>query len=255
VSTAPSTLIDLRRFLAEQFEVDRKNFGITGRVTARRPWGFHLGKSDIYSDAGMGDRDYSVRNKRNKAGLTNASAGFDIKVPVGKLKKLTAYLVEKARSDTTNPGGPSLLFEVIGPDANGAAKRWAVPNGWQPEAARADHEWHDHLSFWRDTEFIDKRPLFYDFFGVQPSPPPEEPPVDIDQVKAVQQAINELGWDPPLLVDGIYGPITTAAVQAVAEKVQAEQAELNAALNTSEDKRKLMGGKGAEIAKLGEEPV
>jgi hypothetical protein len=77
--------------------------------------------------------------------------------------------------------------------------------------------------------------------------PPEEPPVDAEQVKAVQQAINDLGWQPPLLVDGIYGPITTAAVQAVADRVATEKAQLQAVLHASEDKRKLMGGKATSV--------
>jgi hypothetical protein len=130
----------------------------------------------------MGDDDYSVQRKRDKRGLTNASAGFDIRLPQGKLRELVAYLVNKCRMGETK-----LLVEVIGPNAQGEAKRWAKGTNWQPVDARDDHEWHAHLSFFRDTEEIDKRPLFYELVDYQPpqpdetgdplDPPPGEPPV------------------------------------------------------------------------------
>ncbi len=164
MSKAPQTSIDLRCFLVEETGRAGKNFSIRGYCGAKRSWGFHLGKSDIFSSCGYGRDDYSIQHRRNKRGLTNASAGFDIRLPVGELKKLCAYLVEHHtwRDPST---GKAALFEVIGPDANGDAKRWAQDTGWAPTKGRADHEWHIHLGFWRDTEFVDKRPLFFDFFG------------------------------------------------------------------------------------------
>jgi peptidoglycan hydrolase-like protein with peptidoglycan-binding domain len=49
-------------------------------------------------------------------------------------------------------------------------------------------------------------------------PPPPEEPVNSEQVKAVQQALNELGWVPALKVDGVYGPLTDAAVKGIATR-------------------------------------
>jgi hypothetical protein len=175
VSYAPQTLIDLRRFLVEQTGLAGKNFSIRGSCGAKRAWGFHLGHDDIFSPCGYGKRDYSIQHRRNKRGLTNASAGFDIRLPQAKLRKLCAYLVEKGTTGWRDPGsGKTLLFEVIGPDADGVATRWARDTDWKPTDGRDDHEWHIHLGFWRDTEYIDKRPLFAAFFDVA-APEPEQP--------------------------------------------------------------------------------
>lgn len=215
VSKAPQTLIDLRVFLAEQLGIEKRNFGITGRVTPRRPWGYHLGRADIYSDAGMKDRDYSVKYPRDRAGLTNASAGFDIRLPRARLQALTAYLVDLAARGATNPDGPSLLVEVIGPDSQGAAKRWAVATKWKPVKARADHEWHAHLSFFRDTEFVDKRPMFFAFLGIEPEE--DLPTLRLgshgEPVRVCQERLNAHGATPALVVDGDYGPVTEHAVR------------------------------------------
>lgn len=220
MSTAPQTLVDLRIDLAARAGVDKRNFGITGRATTRRPWGFHLGEKDITGGppaVGMA-KDYSVQHRRNKRGLTNASAGFDIRLPVGRLKKLAAHLVDLAK--TGKDGG--MLFEVIGPDSTGAAKRWAIDTKWQPRPARADHEWHIHISFFRDTEFKDKRPLFDGFFGTA-TPIPVDPTPELrlgamgDPVKLLQDRLAEHGHPvvaPGEAGYGTFGPLTDDAVKA-----------------------------------------
>lgn len=167
MSKAPQTLVDLRQYLADAFEVPRNRFGIRGRVTARRPWGYHLGRSDIYGPGGMRGRDYSIRRPRDKRGLTDSSAGFDINIGAADERALVAYLVDEARAGRDN----RMLVEVIGPDRQGVAKRWAKPD-WEARPARADHDWHIHISFHRDTEHEDKRPLFAGFFD--PAPPVED---------------------------------------------------------------------------------
>jgi hypothetical protein len=179
MSSAPQTLVDLRKFLADQYDVPAKNFGIRGTCTARRPWGYHLGKADIFGDCGKKRRDYSIQYRRDRLGLTEASAGFDIKLPIGKLKALCAYLVQQGRSGYQF-GGKTLIVEVLGPDQNGVAKRWARDTNWLPVDARDDHEWHIHVSFYRDTEFISKLPLFARHLGVDLEEPvePEEPPIE-----------------------------------------------------------------------------
>jgi hypothetical protein len=175
VSYAPQTLIDLRRFLVAQTDLAGKNFSIRGFCGKKRVWGYHLGQSDIYSRCGYGKRDYSIQHRRNRLGLTNASAGFDIRLPQAKLRKLTAYLVAQGKAGWRDPSsGKTLLFEVIGPNERGVATRWAKDTGWQPTDGRNDHEWHVHIGFWRDTEHIDKRPLFAAFFNVA-TPEPEQP--------------------------------------------------------------------------------
>jgi hypothetical protein len=178
MSKAPQTLIDLRVMLADLFGVPKDRFGIRGVVTPRRPWGYHLGKSDIYGPGGKGDADYSIRYRRDQRGLSDYSAGFDANVAPKDERDLVAYLVQNHgwRDPST---GKTLLVEVIGPDKAGLAKRWARDTGWKPTKARGDHSWHIHLSFYRDTESIDKRPLFFGFFGIESYPEMEEPdPID-----------------------------------------------------------------------------
>lgn len=47
---------------------------------------------------------------------------------------------------------------------------------------------------------------------------PKTPDDVLTRVKAIQQTVNDLGQTPPLLVDGIYGEATKAAVKAFQEK-------------------------------------
>jgi hypothetical protein len=45
--------------------------------------------------------------------------------------------------------------------------------------------------------------------------PPEDPGVTPEQVKLLQQQLNELGADPQLTVDGVFGPVTQAALESI----------------------------------------
>lgn len=168
MSMIPESLREAKRYLVEKTGRPGANFSIRAARSAR---GFHAGKAEIFGPDGKGNRDYSVRDPRNKAGLTNASSALDIKIPKGQLKALTAHLV-------ANPG--DLLFEVIGPDSTGAANYWSVKTGWQPRPnlAPPSHSWHAHVGFWRDTEFADRTAPFRSFY--EPNPPAPEPEPDPD---------------------------------------------------------------------------
>lgn len=175
MSVRPASLVDAAKYLAAKMAIKPKNFGIRNGKSDR---GFHAGKSDIYGPDGQGDKDYSVKHPRNAAGLSEASAGLDIRWGKRKqLRALTAYLVEQGKSG-------NLLFEVIGPDENGKACYWGVLTNWQPKPkwASADHSWHIHLGFFRDTEHADRVALFYGFFELAepevpaPQPVPEPDP-------------------------------------------------------------------------------
>ena len=175
------TMIDLVVMLADLYDADKAQFSVRGAISPRRPWGFHLAKSDIYGPEGMGDKDYSVEHARNKAAVSEYSAGFDINVGMGKEKALVKYLVENRRRLTDPATGRTLLFEIIGPHWDtGKATIWSRRHNWVPREARADHEWHIHLSFWRDMEAVDKRPAFFEHFGISeyPEMPDTPPPPD-----------------------------------------------------------------------------
>ena len=201
--------------LADLYDVDKALFSIRGSISKRRPWGFHLSKSDIYGPDGMGDRDYSVEHRRNKRSVSEESAGFDINVGAARERALVKYLVEIGRHYRDPLTGKSLLFEVIGPNEQGVAKRWGNPTNWQPVDARNDHDWHIHLSRWRDTLHVDIRPLFFEHFGISeypviadpepidppddPADPPAEPPPPT--VDELQKQIDELEQKLDVIVE------------------------------------------------------
>lgn len=164
MSTTPDSLAAVRQFVSDAAGVPRANISIRAARSSR---GFHAGRSDIYGAFGQGDKDYSVKAPRNKAGLTNASSAVDVKVPYkgagSMLRQLTASLVAQAASG--QDGG--MIFEVIGPDpATGKANYWGVLSNWQARPAWADasHEWHVHVSFYRDTEYADRAAVYRRFF-------------------------------------------------------------------------------------------
>lgn len=201
VSLRHQTMIDLVVMLADLWDVPKEQFSIRGVITKRRPWGFHLAKSEIYGPDGMGDRDYSVKQPRNKRAVSEYSAGFDINVGGKREREVVAHLVEMARTGKDKVNGKSLLFEVIGPDKDGKAMRWGVRTGWKPVPARADHDWHVHISFWRDQEEADKRPLFFGYFGIQQYPAlieePEEPEHPEEPEEPVEPPAGGGGGEQP----------------------------------------------------------
>jgi hypothetical protein len=163
MSFAPENLKAVRRYIVEKTGVPFENISIRSAKSNR---GYHAGKDQIYGPYGQGDNDYSVRQTRDKAGLTNASSAIDIKLPYrgvdSPLRRLTAYLLTVAKAG----GFGRSITEIIGPDATGAANYWSKATGWlpRPRLAPASHEWHIHLGFFRDTEFIDKVAIFKPFF-------------------------------------------------------------------------------------------
>ena len=168
MSFAPDSLKAVRRYIVDKTGVPTENISIR---SARSNRGYHAGKGQIYGPDGQGDKDYSVRRKRDKRGLTNASSAADIKLPLSQLIKFVAYLVGEARAKRAD------LQEIIGPDLNGHATRWAKPF-WTPKGGQdKSHEWHVHLGYPRDTEFSDRVAMLEAFFG------PRSEPIDSDAVE------------------------------------------------------------------------
>lgn len=88
----------------------------------------------------------------------------------------------------------------------------------KPGEAAQSHTWHTHVSFYRDSEARAKTPTFAGYFKPPapepPQPAPEVQPVTIDEVKQLQQLLNSLAATPALVVDGLFGPKTRAALAA-----------------------------------------
>lgn len=212
MSTAPQVHKDLKRFLSQQLSVDPKNFSITSACGTRRVWGYHLGKKEIMSECGMKFKDYSLDFARDKNGLSNASAGFDIRLRPPLLKKLRAFLVGKASS-----GRVRLYREVIGPDDNGNAKRWARETKWKASDGRDDHEWHIHIGFYRDTEFVSKIELFREWLKLEGLYDPSKDEFLADEEEPVDPPLEPEGPNEPARPEEPEQPIVDPKDVLIAE--------------------------------------
>lgn len=134
------------------------NGGIVG--DKNHTGGYHLGKDRIFSSTGKGWNDYSVQYQRDKAGLTNASAGFDLSWPTSNkttLQHFSRWLVERCKTDARYR---KLFREIIySPNGQLPIHRYSgVDNKVYTGPGSGDntHLWHTHVSFWRDTESLAK---------------------------------------------------------------------------------------------------
>ena len=187
MSFAPPSLIEVRRYIAEKAGVPRSNMSIRSARSAR---GYHAGESQIFGPNGQGWKDYSVKNPRNKAGLSEASSAIDIKLPVKQLKALVVYLLAGAKDGSLD------VFEIIGPDSTGKANYWSIATDWlpKPKWAPKSHEWHIHLGLPRDTEFADRVAIFRPFFEAaapEPEPDPEVQPDPAPTLTDVEALLDE----------------------------------------------------------------
>lgn len=124
---------------------------------------------------------------------------------------------------------------------------------WHPLAVRivvaGDFEWGGHFHDMSRGRYIDAMHIQYRLrpenvaastarmiaeyeaimAELEPEQPPEEPDVTIDEIKALQRALNAVGTNPALVVDGDYGALTKAAVDGmpalVASQVAAAEAD------------------------------
>jgi hypothetical protein len=172
---APATITQLAAYWVAEGGV---NAGIVGNSVHCK--GYHLGKDRIYGTCackpggvckpGLGDADYSVKHARDKAGLTNASAGFDMGRLDGTLANLQAFskwLVARCKADAT---GYRDIREIIYSPDGVAVKRWdnyakvLYTGGDGTGQGDNSHRWHTHVSFARDSETRDKRPMWRPYF-------------------------------------------------------------------------------------------
>lgn len=201
MSYAPRTLLDLRTYLKPFTGLSDNELGIVGDTAHNG--GYHCGRDRLVSN------DYSNRLPRDQAGLTNAASASDI----GKFARtvdMNAFLVAQGRSGATN-----MIREINGLAEGGRAYKWDSLNSWRPILLpKGDsHESHTHISWFRDTELEDKRPLFRLFFeGIQGEDDMFCKMGDKgDKVVYAQLMIRNAGSDPGA-IDGDYGPMTAAAL-------------------------------------------
>lgn len=168
----PKTLQDLGAYWTRHGGV---NLGVVGNAAHTK--GYHLGKDRIYdgSGPGLGDKDYSVQLPRDKNGLTNAASAIDLGKLDGSLPNLRAFSRDLVKRCMASAKTRADVREVIySPDGKIVQRYSGVDNKIHTGPGNGDdsHLAHTHISFWRDSEGRDKRPLFAPYF-VKPEPPQE----------------------------------------------------------------------------------
>lgn len=204
MSYAPQSLLDARDYLRARTGLSLAALGIVGDTA--HTYGYHLGRDRTSSS------DYSRQTARDRAGLSNAASALDIG-SFKRLRELTAYLVREARAGQLRD-----VRELIGPGSDGRAYRWDDLNGWRAvrRASGDSHEWHLHISYYRDSEGRSKVGPFRSFFEGTDE---EDDMIGLsrgdsgEKVKGLQATLQRAGFDPGA-VDGDYGPSTAAAVLA-----------------------------------------
>lgn len=173
---APTSLQVLRTYLHDQAGIAYASLGIVGdNAHAQTGVSYHLGRSDLRATA------YSRQTARDRAGLTEAASAIDVgKFGPGHggfygLRKFSVWFVGQCRA---NAAGTRDIREVIYSPDGRKVLRWdrerGVASAPRPGEADDTHLWHTHISFYRDSQLRDKRPLFRPYFEPKPIPP-EEP--------------------------------------------------------------------------------
>lgn len=171
---APATLTALLKYWTSKGGV---NLGIVGNTAHTS--GYHLGKDRIYDGAGPGQgaNDYSVKTARDKAGLTNAASACDLGKLNGSLTQLWAFSAWLAKRCMANAADTKDVREIIFWDTKtGQVVGWSdlSPSKLIPGYGDSSHKTHTHISYYRDSEGRDKRPLFAAYPPFTTVAPPQE---------------------------------------------------------------------------------
>lgn len=156
---APATLRDLAAYWKAQGGV---NLGIVGDTDhAVKGVSYHLGKDQLLPGA------YSATTVRDRAGLTNAASAIDLGKLNGSYPQLRKFSDWLARLCVKGGQGTNDIREVIySPDGKRVLGFKDGIDFLIPDYGDLSHRTHTHISYYRDSEKRDKRPLFVAYFGV-----------------------------------------------------------------------------------------
>lgn len=149
---APKTLIGLADYFEEHGGV---NLGIVGDAAHTK--GYHLGRDRLTLP------DYSVKQPRDVAGLTNAASAIDLGRIHGSLQELYAFSRELVAACMAKAPGYRDVREVIYSPDGRRVQRWSGVSGQietGPGNGDASHLTHTHVSYFRDSEAREKVGLF-----------------------------------------------------------------------------------------------
>jgi hypothetical protein len=154
---APQTLLELAAYWKREGGVF---LGIVGD-TAHQDKGvsYHLGKDQLIPGA------YSAQTFRDRRGLTNAASAIDLGKLDGSYVQLRAFSDWLARRCVKGDAGTLDVREVIySPDGKRVLGFKDGIDFLIPDYGDASHLTHTHISFYRDSEFRAKVPLFKPYF-------------------------------------------------------------------------------------------
>lgn len=166
MTISPQTLRDLADFWIEQGGV---NLGIVGDSVHQARPSYHNGQDVINANGWTATSDYSIRHVRDREpNLTNAAAAIDLGKldgTFGNLRTFSEWLVGQCQANA--PGSADIREIIYWSAKNERVERWdgydrVVRSG--PGQGDLSHKFHTHVSFPRDSETRDKRPLWRPFF-------------------------------------------------------------------------------------------
>jgi len=154
------------------------NLGVVGNQ--RHCAGYHLGRDRIYGpcactldgscEPGLGDADYSVKATRDRLGLTNAASAIDFGKLGGSLANLYAFSAWLVGRCQAKAAGSSDVREIIYSPDGVKVQRYSGLDGLihtGPGNGDLSHKGHTHVSYLRDSELRDKRPLIAPYFAIR----------------------------------------------------------------------------------------
>lgn len=211
---APDSLKQLGAYWVAQGGV---NLGIVGNMA--HCTGYHLGRDRIFGTCacrptdicvpGKREADYSVQHERDRAGLSNAASAIDLGKLGGSfagLYNFSEWLVARCLRKAV---GTSDIREVIYWSAkNKRVQRYSGVDGevhWGDGNGDASHQWHTHISYFRDSEARDKTSAFIPYFtGLPPTDTEEDMATYVDatvfpsgpRAWSVAKGVTLNGYDP-----------------------------------------------------------
>lgn len=165
MTTSPQSLRDLGSYWTRHGGVNLGVIGDKGHTI-----GYHLGRDRIFGPGGAGADDYSVMLLRDKQGLSLAASAIDLGKLDGTLKGLQDFSRWLVRRCQSHAEGSRDIREIIYSPDGVKVQRWSgVDNTIHTGPGNGDlsHRTHTHISYYRDSEFRDKRPLFRPYFETE----------------------------------------------------------------------------------------
>lgn len=157
----PQTLRELAAFWKEN---GGRNLGIHGDTShVAKGTSYHLGKDELLPTA------YSIKNQRDRAGLTNAASAIDLgrlRDSLANLRAFSRWLVARCQDDQA---GHRDIREIIYTADGLKVQRYSgidheIHTG--PGNGDVTHLRHTHISYFRDAEHDGKVDVFRPFFDV-----------------------------------------------------------------------------------------